>query len=132
MEKYFVNPNAHDAFTEEVMHKVVLNNIDFELPDEVWDAIDDGFGYYWNVEVGYGGWADYDSAVSSISRWLRKEQIFFSIDKLAIIVEIMLDWIEQIPGAILDDDDLVMPHSYEEFEESRQKAKRWLKEHEKE
>ena len=39
MEKYLVNPNDSDAFSSEVMHKVVLNGIDFELPEHIWDAI---------------------------------------------------------------------------------------------
>lgn len=33
MEKYLINPKASNAFTPEVMHKVVLNGIDFELPE---------------------------------------------------------------------------------------------------
>lgn len=78
------------------MHKVVLNGIDFELPDNIWDAIDDAFGKYWNVEVGYGGWSDFNSAVRSISNWLHKEQIIFPLDKIATIVNVMFDWIEQI------------------------------------
>lgn len=56
MEKYLLDPKAPGAFSSDVMHKVVLNGIDFELPDDIWDAIDDAFGNYWNVEVGYGGW----------------------------------------------------------------------------
>ena len=39
MEKYLLDPKASDAFTSEVMHKVVLNGIDFELPDDIWDAM---------------------------------------------------------------------------------------------
>ena len=54
MEKYLLDPKASGAFSSEVMHKVVLSGIDFELPDDIWDAIDDAFGNYWNVEVGYG------------------------------------------------------------------------------
>ena len=41
MEKYILDPKAQGAFSSEVMHKVVLNGIDFELPDDIWDAIDD-------------------------------------------------------------------------------------------
>ena len=74
MEKYLLDPKASGAFSSEVMHKVVLSGIDFELPDNIWDAIDDAFGNYWNVEVGYGGWPDFNSAVRSISNWLQKEQ----------------------------------------------------------
>ena len=124
MEKYLVNPNDSDAFSSEVMHKVVLNGIDFELPEHIWDAIDDAFGNYWNIEVGYGGWPDLNSAVSSISNWLQKKNIIFSIDKIVTIVNVMFDWIEKIPGAILDDNDVVVPHSFEETEKLRQEIKK--------
>ena len=124
MEKYLVNPNDSDAFSSEVMHKVVLNGIDFELPEHIWDAIDDAFGNYWNIEVGYGGWPDLNSAVSSISNWLQKKNIIFSIDKIVTIVNVLFDWIEKIPGAILDDNDVVVPHSFEETEKLRQEIKK--------
>ena len=124
MEKYLVNPNDSDAFSSEVMHKVVLNGIDFELPEHIWDAIDDAFGNYWNIEVGYGGWPDLNSAVSSISNWLQKKNIIFSIDKIVTIVNVMFDWIEKIPGATLDDSEVVFPHSYEETEKLRQEIKK--------
>ncbi len=130
MEKYLLDPKAPNAFTQEIMHKVVLNGINFELPKNVWDAIDDAFGNYWNVEVGYGGRTDLDSAVSSISNWLKKEHIVFSVDKIADIVNIMFDWIEQIPGATLDDDEVVIPVSFKEHEEERQIMKRLAKENE--
>jgi len=70
MEKYLLDPKAPGAFTSEVMHKVVLNRIDFELLDD-------------------------------------------------------------IPGATLDDSEVVVPHNYEETERIRQeikKQKRNLKE----
>ena len=77
MEKFLLDPKTPEAFSSDVMHKVVLNGIDFELPDNIWDAIDDAFGNYWNVEVGYGGWPDFIFAVRSISNWLQKEHIIF-------------------------------------------------------
>ena len=128
MEKFLLNPKASNAFTSEVMHKVVLNGIDFELPEHIWDAIDDAFGNYWNVEVGYGGWPDLNSAVTSISNWLQDKNIIFSIDKIVTIVNVMFDWIEQIPGATLDDDEVVLPHSFEEEEKVRQLLKHIEKE----
>ena len=51
MEKYLLDPKASNAFSSEVMHKVVLNGIDFELPENIWDAIDDAFGNYWNHQA---------------------------------------------------------------------------------
>ncbi len=124
MEKFLLDPKAPGAFSPDVMHKVVLNGIDFELSDNIWDAIDDAFGNYWNVEVGYGGWLDFNSAVRSISNWLQKEHIIFSLDKIATIVNVLFDWIEQIPGAILDDSEVVVPHSYEAEERLRQEIKK--------
>ena len=124
MEKFLLDPTAPEAFISEVMHKVVLNGIDFELPEHIWDAIDDAFGNYWNVEVGYGGWPDFNSAVRSISNWLQKEHIIFSLDKISTIVNVMFDWIEVVPGATLDDSEVVIPHSCEDFERIRQKIKK--------
>ena len=123
MEKFLLDPKAPGAFTSEVMHKVVLNGIDFELPENIWDAIDNAFGNYWNVEVGYGGWPDLNSAVNSISNWLQNEHIIFPIDKIVTIVNVMFDWIEQVPGAILGDEEVVIPHSYEATEKLRQEIK---------
>ena len=94
MKIILLNPKASNAFTSEVIHKVVLNGIDFELPEHIWDVIDDAFGNYWNVEVGYGGWPDLNSAVTSISNWLQDKNIIFSIDKIVTIVNVMFDWIE--------------------------------------
>ena len=124
MKKFLLNPNDPNAFTSEVMHKVVLNGIDFELPEHIWDAIDDAFGYYWNVEVGYGGWPDFNSAVNSISNWLHQEHIIFGFNKIVTIVDIMFNWIEQVPGAILDDSEVVIPRSFEQEEKERQLLKK--------
>ena len=77
-----------NAFSEPVLHRVVLSKIDYELPDEIWDEINEGFAYYWDEEVGIGN----DSA-----------GILFPYDKLGEIMEILFDFIEQIPGAFLDD-----------------------------
>ena len=41
------------------------------------------------------------------ANWLQKKQIIFSLDKIATIVNVMFDWIEQIPGATLDDSEVV-------------------------
>lgn len=54
MVKYLLNPNVPDAMSPTTIHKVVLNGISFELPDAIWSIIDDAFGHYWNIEVGFG------------------------------------------------------------------------------
>lgn len=55
---------------------------------------------------------------------MHKEQIIFPLDKIATIVNVMFDWIEQIPGAIFDDSEVVIPHNYEEAERLRQEIKK--------
>ena len=41
--KELISPLTEDAFSEPVLHRVVLSNIDFELPDEIWYEINEGF-----------------------------------------------------------------------------------------
>lgn len=110
MEKKLLSPYAPDAFTPKMMHQVVLQKVNFELPDHVWEAIDEAFAHYWNEEAGFGGWVDVFSAVEAINNGLISEQIIFPIDKVVQIVEIMFDWIELVPGVLLDDDALVIQH----------------------
>lgn len=44
--KELISPFMEDAFSEPVLHKVVLSKIDFVLPDDIWDEINEGFAYY--------------------------------------------------------------------------------------
>jgi hypothetical protein len=104
-----ISPLQKDAFTEPVMHKVVLSKIDFELSDEVWDAINDGFGYYWNEKVGFGNTPYLNDACDTIYANIKKRGLIFPFDNVVKIVDIMFDFIEQIPGATLDDTELVIP-----------------------
>ena len=126
MEKFLVNPNMPYAFSPEVMHKVVLNGIDFDLSEHVWDVIDDAFSYYWNIEIGFGASPDLISAVNSINGALLENNIIFPLDRILKIVEVMFDWIEQIPGVLLDDDFIVIPHSFDEAEEHCPMIKNWI------
>ena len=46
-----ISPFMQGAFSEPVLHKLVLSKIDFELPDNIWDEINVGFEHYWNVKA---------------------------------------------------------------------------------
>lgn len=107
--KELISPLMENAFSEPVLHKVVLNKIDFELPDEIWDEINEGFAHYWDEEVGFGNDVYFDDACISIQKHLVSANILFPYDKLEQIMEILFDFIEQIPGAFLDDSTLVIP-----------------------
>jgi len=103
-----ISPFMQGAFSEPVLHKLVLSKIDFELPDNVWEAINDGFGHFWDVEVGIGNDFYFFDACHSIQKHLDSVGVLFPCEKLATILEIMFDFIEQIPGAFLDDDEVVI------------------------
>ena len=99
-----ISPFMQGAFSEPVLHKLVLSKIDFELSDNMWDEINAGFEHYWNVEVGYGNEVYFAKACRSILSHLESKQIMLSYEHLWTILEIMFDFIEQIPGAFLDDE----------------------------
>lgn len=107
--KELISPLMENAFSEPVLHKVVLSKIDFKLPDEIWDEINEGFAIYWDEEVGFGNDVYFDDACVSIQNHLNSAGILFPYDKLGQIMEILFDFIEQIPGAFLDDSAIVIP-----------------------
>ena len=101
-----------DAFSEPVLHQVVLSKIDFELPDDIWDEINEGFANYWDNEVGLGNDVYFDSACVSIQQHLASVRILLPYDKIAAIMEILFNFIKQIPGAFLDDQTVVTPQKH--------------------
>lgn len=104
-----ISPLQKDAFSEPVLHEVVLSKIDFKLSDDVWNAINDGFSYYWNEEVGFGNTLYFGDACDTIYANIQKRGLIFPFDNVVKIAEIMFDFIEQIPGAMLDDEEPVIP-----------------------
>ncbi len=112
--KELISPLIEDAFSEPVLHKVVLSKIDFELPDEIWYEINEGFSYYWDEEVGFGNDIYFDSACQSIQKHLNSVGILYPYDKLGIILEILFNFIGQIPGVFLDESAIVLPKQRKE------------------
>lgn len=112
--KELISPLIEDAFSEPVLHKVVLSKIDFELPDEIWYEINEGFSYYWDEEVGFGNDVYFDSACQSIQKHLYSVGILYPYDKLKIILEILFNFIGQIPGVFLDESAIVIPKQRKE------------------
>ena len=110
--KELTSPLMEGAFSEPVLHRVVLSKIDYELPDEIWDEINEGFAYYWDVEVGFGNDVYFGDACVSIQNHLNFAGIMFPYEKLEQIMEIIFDFVEQIPGAFLDDSAIVIPKKH--------------------
>lgn len=107
-KRIIISPNQENAFSEPVLHALVLSKIDFALSDKVWTCINEGFTNYWNNEVGFGNYPYYNEAANSIDTWLKKDGIVFSYNKIVLIVEIVFGFIEKIPGVLLDDDAIVI------------------------
>lgn len=107
--KDLISPFMKDAFSEPVLHRVVLSKIDFELSDEIWEEINEGFENYWNDEVGFGNDVYFDDTCIFIQKHLDSVGILFPYDKIEQIMSIIYDFIGQIPGVFLDDSALVIP-----------------------
>ncbi len=100
----FVSPLQPNAFSEPVLHKVVMSRIDFELPDFIWRAINNEFEFYWNYIAGLGNYASCDDACRYIYQGLKEKMAMITFDKVVTIVNIIWDFIEQIPGVLLKDE----------------------------
>ncbi len=110
----FISPLHENAFSEPILHRVVLSKIDFELPDNIWKAINDEFEFYWNNVAGVGNVASCDEACNWICYNLEQEMVPITLDKVVTIVNIIWDFIEQIPGVLLDDEEDIIETSGDE------------------
>ena len=104
-----ISPLMKGAFSEPVLHKLVLSKIGFELSDEIWNEINEGFEHYWDVKVGVGNSIYFTEAYRSILIHLELKGILLPYEQLWAILEAIFDFIEQIPGALIGDDDALIP-----------------------
>ncbi len=101
----FISPLHKNAFSEPILHRVVLSKIDFELSDNIWKDINDEFEFYWNHIAGVGNIATCDEACDWICHYIELEMVPITLDKVVTIVNIIWDFIEQIPGVLLNDEE---------------------------
>lgn len=99
IKKTLVSPLRPDAFTQEVFYKEIKSKIDFPLPRKIWEDISDGFSFYWNIEVGLGQPFSLYDACNSVDDYLIRCHTLFPFDNLVDVIYIMLNFIDQIPGA---------------------------------
>lgn len=86
----------------EKVKNAVYSRIDFNLPEDVWDEIDNGFRNVWNNEIGLRGWIYEGVIEKSIHNHLKSCKILIDLEKLEKIVAIILDYI-RISGGFLED-----------------------------
>jgi len=102
-EKRIVSPFQDNAFSEPVIRQAVVEQIDFQLPDFIWNHINEAFEFYWDEEVGIGGYVGYESMFFSIKRQLVAAHIIYPSDQLFRIVEAICTFIDRIPGVVIHD-----------------------------
>ena len=100
MEKKLISPKQPNAFREDVIRQVVNEAAGYDLPDSVWNAFNNAFATYWDVEVGVGNIASAADMYTSIKEYLRKNNILLPDDHLYNIIDKLWDFMEEIPGAI--------------------------------
>lgn len=91
-----------NMISPEQVKKAVYNRIDFKLPEEIWEEIDEAFGVCWNKVIGFGNEVDPEFVVDFIAAHLKKKHILLGFEKVKDIVSIILDYIEMTRG-FLDD-----------------------------
>ena len=99
----WVSPYQENAFSEPVIHQAVMNQIDFSLPDMIWEQINDAFEHYWDDEIGVGGCFDYNSMFFSIKKQLIAANIIYPNHLLFRVIEAIYNYIDTIPGVVIHD-----------------------------
>ena len=86
----------------ELVKQAVYSQINFALPENIWDEIDTAFGECWNNEIGIRGWVHENQIESYIHKHLRKKKILFEYEKIETITKIIHEHLKKI-GAFLDE-----------------------------
>ena len=97
-----ISPLQENAFSESVLHDVVINNIDFYLPYDIWEMINDAFSYYWNEEAGLNGVVSEDGMFYSIRKQLIDNRVLILDQNLYSVINAIWDFLWTIPGAIYE------------------------------
>ncbi|MEQ8240075.1 MAG: hypothetical protein RIA69_12730 [Cyclobacteriaceae bacterium] len=96
----FSNPGEIDPSK---VKQAVFDQIDFELPEYQWEAIDKAFAHTWNTQIGIRGAFYNDEVIDAVFAQLQSKKILVSFERVQQAVAIMLDFIEK-NGGLLEDD----------------------------
>ena len=91
----FANKGSIDGARVKV---AVYSRIDFELPDEIWDEIENSFSYCWNNVIGIRGPVYENQLETYVYIHLKSKNYIFEIEKVIKIVSIINDYINMTGG----------------------------------
>lgn len=86
----------------EYLHQIVCNQIDFVIPEYIWNEIIVAFGECWNNKIGLGGCIYEYQIEDHIHEHLRKCRILFEYEKIEIITKMINEHLIKI-GAYLNE-----------------------------
>lgn len=100
-ERKLISPYEEDAFSEPVLHEVVMENVDFTLTDSQWIAINDVFAECWNEHIGVGSDVYANDIIGYVQDGLKEQDMLIPDEHVVKIVNVILDFLSKVPGAII-------------------------------
>jgi len=91
----FANSGSIDGARVKI---AVYARIDFDLPVEIWEEIEDSFAYCWNNIIGIRGQINENQLETYVYNHLKAKKYIFEIEKVIIIVGIIDDYLNMTGG----------------------------------
>jgi hypothetical protein len=91
-------PGSENDIKNSLVKDYVFSNISFPLTDRYWSVIDESFATIWNNKIGLGGYFYWDEIAKHVFEELKKEKMLMSYDRVEIITNLMLTYIEDTGG----------------------------------
>ena len=80
------------------VYDYIVSKIDFELNEQTWICIDQIFSEIWNSKIGLGGDIYMDEIEDEVIVELKKQRIFVPDNYVKKVVNLILEYIDQIGG----------------------------------
>jgi hypothetical protein len=93
------NPYEKKISSNDV-YDYILSKIDFELNEQTWMCIDEIFSEIWNSKIGLGGDIYGNDVEEDVLVEFKKHRILLPDKDVKMIVNLILEYIEQIGGII--------------------------------
>lgn len=88
------------CFDEQHLRIAVTTRLGYRLDDRTWSAVNEAFGYYWDDVVGLGNEIEYGNMIDTMIRVTNFLEVYISYAEMQKIIDAILDYINNIPGAI--------------------------------
>jgi len=108
-----INGGYNNPISSDLTKGYVYQNIDFNLPENLWEMIENVFSYIWNEKLGVGGhfyWEEVSTLVYNGVKqqleypfWeIEKQHVLLPFERVDKIVTLILTYIESTPSGMLE------------------------------